>query len=394
MAEFLQYLVQVSEKAARIARAWKLEDTLFDLLVQEKTGEAKNQRFAQDFKTLADVLIQEVVRHDVTAKFPQLDHHIYGEESNLFTDQHGEAVKIEVQSNKEQTASLLAKLLNQKGDARVAMLLADIVHSNVEQEDYGCKPCSDVTALDLPLENCAIWIDPIDGTGQYVKGKGETRHQGRVITEGLACVTVLIGLFNQNTGEPVAGVVNQPFATYDELAGKWRSNCVWGVSYKEQWSSFGEIKTSENEKTALKVAVSSSECKELKEHLEFCGMKVYAMAGVGYKLLEVINGEVDFYILTKDSSFKWDTCGPHAILRSLGGGTVPYRQAVALAPRFTDDEKLLSALREVELKYNKPDEDNAEPGKKWSNIHGLIAFRSCSSVMRLLRELQKVQKKY
>ena len=71
MAEFLQYLVQVSEKAARVARTWKLEDALFDLLVQEKTGEAKNQRFAQDFKTLADVLIQEVVRHHVTAKVSQ-----------------------------------------------------------------------------------------------------------------------------------------------------------------------------------------------------------------------------------------------------------------------------------------------------------------------------------
>ena len=143
----------------------------------------------------------------------------------------------------------------------------------------------------------------------------------------------------------------------------------------------------------MKVAVSSSESKELKGHLEVCGMEVYAMAGVGYKLLEVIKREVDFYILTKDSSFKWDTCGPHAILRSLGGGIVHYHQALALAARLTDDEKLLTALREIELKYNKPDNDNPEPGKKWSNSHGLIAFRSYSSVILLVRKIQEVQRK-
>ena len=56
-------LLEAAERAANIARACRAEKVLFDLLVEEKTGREKNQRFVQDFKTLADVLIQETVKH-------------------------------------------------------------------------------------------------------------------------------------------------------------------------------------------------------------------------------------------------------------------------------------------------------------------------------------------
>uniref|UniRef100_A0A1B0ATQ1 Inositol polyphosphate 1-phosphatase n=1 Tax=Glossina palpalis gambiensis TaxID=67801 RepID=A0A1B0ATQ1_9MUSC len=43
-------------------------------------------------------------------------------------------------------------------------------------------------------------------------------------------------------------------------------------------------------------------------------------AGAGHKALKVITGEVDVYVLSKGSTYKWDTCAPQAILRSLNGG--------------------------------------------------------------------------
>lgn len=55
----------VSEKAANIARAIRQEEHLLSLLIQEKKDSEKNPRFAHDFKTLADVLVQEVVKHDL-----------------------------------------------------------------------------------------------------------------------------------------------------------------------------------------------------------------------------------------------------------------------------------------------------------------------------------------
>lgn len=76
---FVKVLLQVCEKSATIARAWRFQEELFELLVEEKTGKEKNKRFTRDFKTLADVLVQEVVKHDVirevssTHNFPLSD---------------------------------------------------------------------------------------------------------------------------------------------------------------------------------------------------------------------------------------------------------------------------------------------------------------------------------
>jgi len=68
MADLLKLLLRVAEKAANVARVCRQEAPLFQLLVQEKTGDDKNKKFVQDFKTLADVVIQEMIKHDVGAQ--------------------------------------------------------------------------------------------------------------------------------------------------------------------------------------------------------------------------------------------------------------------------------------------------------------------------------------
>ncbi len=65
LSELVLALVQCSEKAAQLARLVRSEEALFALLVEEKTGDAKNKRFVQDFKTLADVLVQETIKWDL-----------------------------------------------------------------------------------------------------------------------------------------------------------------------------------------------------------------------------------------------------------------------------------------------------------------------------------------
>ena len=57
---------------------------MFQKLVEEKTGSSKNSRFAQDFKTLADVIIQETIRKDLGEKFPPILENILGEENNIY----------------------------------------------------------------------------------------------------------------------------------------------------------------------------------------------------------------------------------------------------------------------------------------------------------------------
>lgn len=61
----LEILVVLSEKAANIARICRENDNLFQLLIEKKDSGEANPRFNEDFKTLADVLIQETVRYEV-----------------------------------------------------------------------------------------------------------------------------------------------------------------------------------------------------------------------------------------------------------------------------------------------------------------------------------------
>lgn len=68
MSAVLRELLRVSEKAADIARACRQQEALFQLLIEEKTGGEKNKKFAVDFKTLADVLVQEVIKQSVENK--------------------------------------------------------------------------------------------------------------------------------------------------------------------------------------------------------------------------------------------------------------------------------------------------------------------------------------
>lgn len=58
-------LIHVSEKAANIARVFRQNENLLNLLTEEKSEAEANPRFVKDYKTLADVLIQETIRHEI-----------------------------------------------------------------------------------------------------------------------------------------------------------------------------------------------------------------------------------------------------------------------------------------------------------------------------------------
>lgn len=64
----IEVLIHASEKAANIARVCRQNEHLVSLLVEQKSTEEANPRFVRDFKTLADVLIQETIRYDVGAQ--------------------------------------------------------------------------------------------------------------------------------------------------------------------------------------------------------------------------------------------------------------------------------------------------------------------------------------
>ncbi|XP_012524672.1 inositol polyphosphate 1-phosphatase isoform X2 [Monomorium pharaonis] len=372
-SRLLKVLLQASEKAANIARTCRQKEALFQLLVQEKSLEEKNPRFFQDFKTLADVLIQETIRHDIEIEFPELGKLVQGEETNVFSNTMGESIFVEVCSCSKDTTQLLTKVMG--NDAVAAELLATEVHKDVQLSDVPI-------VLDIPndfdinVDDLGIWIDPIgqekkswtvlclimhacgairgtfvDSTADYISATEAVDEQTGLHLSGLRCVTVLIGAYKKSTGVPVLGVVNQPFST--NVDSQWTGKCYWG------FLGGGIAKSSiSNACSADKIILLSRfEDADVKSKLLNSGFRLVEAAGAGYKILTVAIGQAAAYILSKGSTYKWDTCGPQALLSSVGGNIIEFKEFIV-----------------------NPDSDNLSVnylpiGTNFSNRAGLIAYR-------------------
>ena len=241
---------------------------------------------------------------------------------------------------------------------------------------------------------CSLRINFIltDSTSEYMSNNPGEEIDG-ITVSGLPCATVLIGLFHQKSGLPVAGVINQPFATLSNDSQnnyKWTGRRLWGVTCDDHYCYFlgNDQKLSQDDKdiknSSFKIAISGSESDKIKTSLLSSSAKLFTISGVGHKLLNVIDRNVDFYILSHASSFKWDTCAADAILCSMGGGVVAYSEALSL--KSTTKEVDETSLKKCRLRYHTPDD---KKGKKWSNTNGLIAFHSFASVFKLLGCLDK-----
>ncbi|KAE8742509.1 hypothetical protein FOCC_FOCC011919 [Frankliniella occidentalis] len=370
-AELLKLIISLSERAGNIARRIRKDDHLIKLLTQQKGSDEANPRFVQDFKTLADVLIQETVRHYIGLKFPELTPHIKGEESAKFSNIHGETVTVEVKETQEETAKMLCKVLD--GDEAAAEKLAEEVHQEVHLDDvnFGSVPLP--CHLVLPIKDLGVWIDPIDSTAEYIAGDpagGPPVNPESMVKSGLHCVTVLIGAYDRNSGIPLMGVINQPFYLKDQHG--YMGRVCWGVKWGNTRAFSSPICDCASRSTI--VAISGSESPEVKASLEEAGYRLCQAAGAGYKLLCVILGIAQAYILTRDSTYKWDTCAPHAILRAQGGDIL-IRKSLG----DTNDG----------VTYSTPDFDEGVPDlmAQYCNRGGIIAYRSSSTLNNIISAL-------
>ncbi|XP_060516681.1 inositol polyphosphate 1-phosphatase [Cylas formicarius] len=315
--EFLKALLIVSEKAANIARRIREDELLFRLLVEKKDNDEANPRFVEDFKTLADVLIQEMVKHDIKEQFPGIGQRICGEESNEFRNQLGEKIKVEIKPNLEETSSLLSKVLN--GDTETADILATEVHKTISLDEVNATlPVRD---FDLNIERVGIWIDPIDATFEYINGVEKGCDKG-IYLSGLNCVTILIGVFDQETGKSIIGVINRPF--HKDTSSQ---RCIWGVALNCT-TNLSPFVVANTKASTNVICLSSSESPAIKEKLKSAGYELVESCGAGYKMLTVILGLADAYILSKPTTYFWDTCAPQAILRMMGGDVIRYDEAM------------------------------------------------------------------
>ncbi|KAF0291741.1 Inositol polyphosphate 1-phosphatase [Amphibalanus amphitrite] len=319
-ADLLHVLLCCSERAAHLARVCR-QSTIFQDVVEGKADIIKNKTVMQDFKTVADVMVQAMVQHYISAEYPALGGHVLGEESCQFTTVNGTCLDLGVQPTEQETAELLEQAMR-GADASTAARMASVVHG--PPPDVGpvaAEACRRLEGTSLPLEDLAVWIDPIDCTSEYVRGApAYTDDVTRLVTSGLPAVTVLVGVFRRSSGRPVMGVVTQPFGNQNS-DGTWSSAQYWGVCH-------GDLRLSNLPPSSPAAAPSSvvmtsrSERDDVISSLRSAGLQPMAASGAGYKLLQVALGSALGFVVSLSSTFLWDTCAPDALLQAVGGSLV------------------------------------------------------------------------
>ncbi|CAL1536353.1 unnamed protein product [Lymnaea stagnalis] len=391
VSSILKLLLKVAAKASQIALIIRKEKPLVELLIEEKIGLEKNNRFFQDFKTLADVLIQETVRHYISEKVPNIGASVYGEESNRFTNAVGDSVVVRVCGTCEETQELLKKVLN--GNNEAALLLAEAVHRNTDDISF------DENSFDIDVDtcDCGIWIDPIgkksyskNSTGQYIKGQTGEKDEYGMVVDGLQCVAILIGMFEKSSGKPILGVAVQPFAEFNEETNNWSSQTVWGVCYKGvKMTSLKPVV--EIPRDDARVVLSNSESEQVQNTLKSKFHLVFA-SGAGYKILATFLGLSNAYVLSHRSIYRWDCCAGHAILLALGGGIVSYKHALEAAKKspspLTKDD-----LNQLQVNYVSAagaiSSRRSSISDGTESLPGIIAYRSVNDALIIL-ELLKI----
>ena len=109
---------------------------------------------------------------------------------------------------------MIEKLFNNKSTQSI-QTLAELVSSS---SNITLSEACNQSLAKLPndnfidLSNIGIWIDPVDGTQQYINGTDGIRDTNTgIVVDGLPTALVLIGCFDVQNGNAVVGVINRAF---------------------------------------------------------------------------------------------------------------------------------------------------------------------------------------
>ena len=158
------------------------------------------------------------------------------------------------------------------------------------------------TDQELPADEVAVWIDPLDATQEY------TENLKQYVTT-MVCIAV--------KGKPTIGIIHKPF---DGVT-------AWGWAGEDALSKVVLEDVANNkvnvhtDLSTARIIVSRSHSGSVNETAQKTlgpGITVTPAGGAGYKAWEVIKGTQDAYIHTTLIK-KWDICAGAAILRALQG---------------------------------------------------------------------------
>lgn len=161
----------------------------------------------------------------------------------------------------------------------------------------------------LNIEDLTVWVDPLDGTSEFVRAQNDPSL--------LEQVTVLIGITYK--GRPIAGVIHQPY--YNLLSDSKVGRSIWGINgvgvfgintCKESPSSGPfAVTTASHSNEMVDTALKALQEKNLIREFRRVG-------GAGFKVLCCLEGAAA-YVFASGGCKKWDTAAPEAVLTAAGG---------------------------------------------------------------------------
>eukprot|EP01026_Neomeris_dumetosa_P069392 TRINITY_DN68607_c0_g2_i1.p1 TRINITY_DN68607_c0_g2~~TRINITY_DN68607_c0_g2_i1.p1 ORF type:complete len:631 (-),score=98.82 TRINITY_DN68607_c0_g2_i1:132-2024(-) len=263
-------VVQILSEAAKVARVAGAEICRITNSNQSLQVRNKGQDGPQ---TIADVTAEHIIINHLSNTFRNLL--IIGEEGSSTTGH----------MNKESHQTLIQQQ-------------PDIVLQTLKIVDgYG----------DVKMEEITLWVDPLDGTREFLSGNYEG-------------VTVLIGVAVK--GRPVAGVVHQPFRRCPDgqLGMLW-----WGLVGEGVFN--GQNPHSINATRDLDsciVATSKTWSAYLpgNQAHQLRPQKILNIGGAGNKLVMLLEGKITHWVFPRTGTKRWDTCAPEALLVAIGGKLV------------------------------------------------------------------------
>ncbi|CAF4291051.1 unnamed protein product, partial [Rotaria sp. Silwood2] len=360
--EFLYQLSVCSEKAACIARHIRFMHTDFNSMIEKKQLDENHQHLNADYKTLADVIIQEVIKRDLRRIYPSLTNHIYGEEDgSLKLNSSDEKIIIDVTGTREDILNLLKKLFDNKSTQSIEAL-ADIVASSSDITlSEQCKQSFEKIPnnISIDLSNIGIWIDPVDGTQQYINGiDGLVDLNTGIIQDGLSTALVLIGCFDLQNGRALLGVINRAFnEKLDEY--RWKGLIYWGTALSNaKFNNLDDVykrNQHNNQRVLLHGSVDVNTFDNILNDwtkMEVAGCVFF----LGNKLLSIALKQANIYLVTKSAAYNWDLCAAHAIIQSINGQILDLRQVINYYQENKTKENL--NLSQFEIIYN-----NIKPNK-------------------------------
>jgi len=210
----------------------------------------------------------------------------------------------------------------------------------------------------IDLSNIGIWIDPVDGTQQYINGTDGIIDSNTGITrDGLPTAMVLIGCFDVKNGRAIIGVINRAFSEkIDENS--WKSFIYWGTALSNAKYNNLENCHKRNENCNKRVLMVGSVNVNTFNDILNDWIKL-EVAACGNKLLSIALKQGNIFLATKSAAYYWDLCAAHAIIRSINGQILDLREILNI---YKENRTLNNLnLSQFEIIYNKIKSNKFQP---------------------------------